>query len=242
MGSTALVATLVLGLTSTAALAKTKAKEKPKEDATVVRASKQNDQIRHAYASGQLTLKEAKELRSEQRNIRDAIREAKKDGTISKSERDQIKSLQDIAKARIYLQKTDKEKGGVKDRASVRQFSQRERIKDGLSNGQLTSEEAKALNAYLDKNKELISKLRKNGLDDAEIGRVNARQDIADAKIRLERIDGERAPSSISAAAPASVTPIPVYTTPSVLDPMAINPVTMTPSSVMPDYTAGSAR
>jgi hypothetical protein len=188
-----------------------------KQPRRVNRLQNQTHAIRKQFANGNLTAEEADQLRQEQRNIKKAIKTAGSDGSFTAEEKARIEALQDKARARITLQSTDNQEGSKKNRATVRQFSEKERIKDGVADGTLTKDEAKGLRDYIKANAQMIKGAKADGtLTDEEKKRIEARQDILSADIYLKRHnDANRGPASDAPAstAPASTAPASVDTT-----------------------------
>lgn len=69
--------------------------------------AKQTVRIAQGVGSGELTKREAKKLRNQQRHIQAEKRRAKADGAVTKAERAHIRSDQKIANRSIYRQKHD---------------------------------------------------------------------------------------------------------------------------------------
>ena len=67
----------------------------------------QNVRIAEGISSGELTRREAKVLKRQQRHIRNEKRLAKADGVVTRSERASIRQDQRIASRSIYRQKND---------------------------------------------------------------------------------------------------------------------------------------
>ena len=68
---------------------------------------KQNVRIAEGISSGELTKREARLLKKQQRHIRNEKRLAKADGVVTRSERASIRQDQRIANRSIYRQKND---------------------------------------------------------------------------------------------------------------------------------------
>lgn len=68
---------------------------------------RQERQIRRGVKHGSLTAKEAQELWDEQADIRDAKRDARENGKVTKGERQNIRDMQREARHNILLQKND---------------------------------------------------------------------------------------------------------------------------------------
>lgn len=71
---------------------------------------KQTARISHGVANGELTKREAKMLKRQQRHIRNEKRIARADGVVTKRERANIRRDQKIANRSIYNQKHDAQK------------------------------------------------------------------------------------------------------------------------------------
>lgn len=67
----------------------------------------QNVRIAEGISTGELTKREAKVLKSQQKHIRQEKRLAKADGVVTRSERASIRQDQRIANRSIYRQKND---------------------------------------------------------------------------------------------------------------------------------------
>ena len=72
------------------------------------KADRQNERIQDGRDSGALTDDEAAALRAQQRDVKDARRDAKQDdGTISPQEQKQLRRMQQDSSEKIYDQKHD---------------------------------------------------------------------------------------------------------------------------------------
>lgn len=192
---------LILGFVSTAALAQENA-DQPRH---AKRFDNQKERIRNGLASGELTAKEARALRDDQRDLRAKVRELKADGELSAEDKKQIEAKQDVASSKIKVKKLNPNSTDGLSEERIRQFNQRQRIKDGLANGSLNHEEAKSLRAYIKSNAEVIKAANADGVvTGEEAAFIEARQDLSSDKIYLQRHDDEtRAPASVSPAATA---------------------------------------
>jgi len=73
------------------------------------RYARQDMRIEHGIRSGALTWREARQLRAEQRGIRQMIRRAQRDGHISPRERQLILRAQNQASRHIFAEKHDRQ-------------------------------------------------------------------------------------------------------------------------------------
>ena len=71
---------------------------------------KQHQRIHEGVRSGELTKEEAKNVRTEQREVRKTKRNAREDGTVTREEKKEIKEMQDEASKNVYEEKHDEEK------------------------------------------------------------------------------------------------------------------------------------
>jgi uncharacterized membrane protein YebE (DUF533 family) len=101
----------------------------------------QHNRIAEGVQSGELTRKEAKELRTDQKDIRGQIKDAKADGVVTTDERQAIRQAQNAASKDIYQSKHDAQDRGATPRVDARQANQRERIGNGMASGELTAKE-----------------------------------------------------------------------------------------------------
>lgn len=69
----------------------------------------QHDRIHHGVKSGNLTVREARQLRMQQRDINRTVRIAKADGVITPRERAMIRHKQRMASRNIYVQNHDRQ-------------------------------------------------------------------------------------------------------------------------------------
>lgn len=77
------------------------------------RAKSQHHRIKQGVKSGELTKAEAKNLRNDQKEIRQEVKEAKKDdGKITRDERKEIKQDQKQASRKIFRKKHNKRDRG----------------------------------------------------------------------------------------------------------------------------------
>ena len=103
------------------------------------RKAKQHKRIKQGVKSGELTKEEAKELRQEQKAIREKTKELKKnDGKLDKAERKQIHDMRNEASKNIKEQKHDTEKGN-------KVHTMNKRVKQGVKSGELTKGEVMSL-------------------------------------------------------------------------------------------------
>lgn len=72
---------------------------------TVKRAKNQHQRIRQGVKSGELTRAEAANVRNDQREIRQDVKEAKADGVVTAEEKKEIKQEQRQASRKIYRKK-----------------------------------------------------------------------------------------------------------------------------------------
>lgn len=72
--------------------------------------ARQHQRIEQGIRSGELTKEEAQGLKEEQKNIRAMKDNAKADGVVTKSERQQIREARKTASEDIYQEKHDSEK------------------------------------------------------------------------------------------------------------------------------------
>lgn len=199
----------------------------------------QNGAIRRQFGKGNLTQEEADKLREEQRQIKQEMQKLKADGDYSAADKARIDAMQDKVRAKITLQSTDAQEGNDKSRAQVRQFNQKQRIKDGLADGSLTEDEANDLKKYIRANAQFIKGAKADGtLTDEELKRIEARQDLESSNIFLKRHNGvQRAPAS--AVDPNAVDPNLVTNQgPQSVDPVVTDPGT-NPTSTLDLPTAG---
>jgi hypothetical protein len=83
------------------------------------RQDRQQGRIHQGVKSGELTKREARKLRAEQKNIRRAERRAESDGNVTNKEKAKIERMQDRASENIYQQKHDsQDRGGATAPAS----------------------------------------------------------------------------------------------------------------------------
>jgi outer membrane lipopolysaccharide assembly protein LptE/RlpB len=68
---------------------------------------RQRDRIEQGQDTGELTNKEARELRNQQRDIKEQRQDARSDGVVTPKERQKIKNQQNEASTDIYDQKHD---------------------------------------------------------------------------------------------------------------------------------------
>lgn len=73
---------------------------------------KQKKKIKQGVRSGELTKKEAKRLRKQQKNIAKTKRAAKADGQVTRKEKARLRKKQARASKDIYIQKHDGQKRG----------------------------------------------------------------------------------------------------------------------------------
>ncbi len=110
------------------------------------RQSNQSDRIQQGRDSGALTRGEARELRGQQREIREARQEARADGHVSGAERRQLFALQNEASRDIYQSKHDGQtRQNNTPQVDRREGNQMERIGKGIAEGDLTRHEARRL-------------------------------------------------------------------------------------------------
>src|SRR5262245_32257966 len=74
------------------------------------RAHNQDHRIDNGVQSGELTRREARGLRQDQREIKAEMREARSDGVVTKSERQEIREMQNGASKDIFQAKHDEDK------------------------------------------------------------------------------------------------------------------------------------
>jgi hypothetical protein len=65
----------------------------------------QNGRVRHGVKSGEITRKEAKAIRAEKQDVREARADAKADGVVTQEERQEIKQEKKQASRKIYRAK-----------------------------------------------------------------------------------------------------------------------------------------
>lgn len=84
----------------------------PRDPGVNARQQHQRDRIQQGVKSGQLTRGEAKELRTERRDIRRTEQAYKSDGVLTKSERKDLRQELNQQSREIYEEKHDAEKRG----------------------------------------------------------------------------------------------------------------------------------
>lgn len=109
----------------------------------------QRERIQQGVRSGELTRREARNAREDQRDIRQLERAYKSDGELTRSERRDLNHEQDQASRELYRDKHD---GQARPPAAVRdpvvnqrQTNQASRIANGVTSGELTHAEAQEL-------------------------------------------------------------------------------------------------
>ena len=124
----------------------------------------QQQRIKQGMKSGELTRHEARELRDEQRDIKQLEQAYKSDGKLTNAERKDLQHELNQQSRDIYQQKHDAQErfaggtgvgnpgssGIVKPKprdpaVNARQSNQQQRIKQGIQSGELTKREAKVL-------------------------------------------------------------------------------------------------
>lgn len=116
------------------------------------RQQNQHQRVKQGVRSGELTRRETGALAREQRDIRQLERAYKSDGTLTRSERVDLRQEQNQASRHIYNQKHDAQDRPVATPPAVRdpvvnqrQANQTGRIVNGVKSGELTHDEAQEL-------------------------------------------------------------------------------------------------
>lgn len=150
----------------------------------------QHERIGNGVQSGELTRAEAKELRSQQKDIRSAITEAKSDGTVTKEERQDIRKLQNEASKDIFQAKHDGDKRGT-PRADAREARQHGRIAAGVEDGSLTRSEAFGMRSMQGAIHRAEARFKADGTVTAEErAKLEQLQDMASKEIYRARHNG----------------------------------------------------
>lgn len=143
----------------------------------------QAGRIEQGVQSGELTLREAKSLRADQREIRGAIQDAKSDGSVTLGERRDIRQMQNEASRDIFQAKHDGDKRGT-PRGDVREARQQHRIQDGVQDGSVTRAEAVGLRATQRAIHHAEAQFKSDGqVTGAERAKLEALQDYASKQI-----------------------------------------------------------
>lgn len=150
----------------------------------------QSARIQDGVQSGELTRKEARELRADQREIRGALQEARADGQVTACERKEIRGLQNEASRDIRQAKHDGDTRGT-PRADRRQEHQQERLRDGIEDGSVTRREAfmlRSMQRFVDRAE---SRMKADGeVTPQERARLESLQDQASQQIYRARHNG----------------------------------------------------
>jgi hypothetical protein len=154
----------------------------------------QRSDITKGVVSGQLTIKEAEALRERQRTVLRMAKKLNADGKLSQTDKKKLAAVERKLDSLIVKESTDGERGGNKNRAQLRQFNQRERVKDGVSTGRINEGEEKLLRQYIAKNQKLLNSAMKDGLLSApEVQKIERAQDRVNDNILTEIKDGQQA-------------------------------------------------
>lgn len=106
----------------------------------------QSDRISQGRESGALTRSEAKTLRAQQGEIREARQEARADGQVTRAERRDLFAMQNEASRDIYQAKHDGQtRQNNTPKVDRREGNQMDRIGKGIAEGDLTRHEARRL-------------------------------------------------------------------------------------------------
>jgi hypothetical protein len=168
------------------------------------RQENQRDRVRQGIKSGQLTKEEAKELATNQKELRQEEKEYKSDGTLTKEERVDLHQDLNSTSKDIYQEKHDAEtQPGVTPaepgspkvwdpKVNQLQSNQKDRIQQGVQSGELTKKETYTLaqkEAHLAK---LERQLKEDGkLTKEERARLQKRLDWISADIYKQKHDDQ---------------------------------------------------
>lgn len=115
------------------------------------RQKNQKTRVKRGVKSGELTGKETAGLVKDQKEIREAEKEAKADGVVTTEERKELQKEQNQASRQIYKQKHDGQQqptgtpGTKTPGVNYRQGKQANRIQQGVKSGELTAKETAGL-------------------------------------------------------------------------------------------------
>jgi len=153
----------------------------------------QSNRTHNGVESGQLSRSEAKELRSDHREIKAARQEARADGKVTFGEKLEINQMQNKASKGIHEAKHNEEtRGEGTPRVDRRQDRQMDRITNGLDQGDLTAREAQRMlgrEARIERKEE---RFKADGdVTPQERARLTELQNSASAAIFKARHDGQ---------------------------------------------------
>lgn len=177
----------------------------------------QNRRIEHGIKNGQLTEREAASLRSDQQEIKGAVKEARADGKIDGEERTAIRAMQKQASQDIFESKHNEERqpwapppvlspSSPTDtqRMDYREARQATRIERGIERGSLSDAEAQKLVGQQQKIHEFEKYALSDGsLSDTERLHMERMQNRASRDIWLAKhnsVPGTTPPSSSSSS------------------------------------------
>lgn len=106
------VVAALMGLMTVTSVTYADAQHPPRDPGVNARQHHQRDRIQQGVKSGQLTRGEAKELRTERRDIRQTEQAYKSDGVLTKDERKDLHQELNQQSREIYEEKHDAEKRG----------------------------------------------------------------------------------------------------------------------------------
>lgn len=150
--------------------------------------------LNEGFQDGSLTRDEAEKVSDKMDHIREMRQDAlADDGKIDAQERHEIKEEQRELKEKIHdLRHNGKESDG-KSHSQLRQFKQRQSIKQGVQDGSLTADEARYLTRQVNATKRAIKRARRDGVvTHAERQQIGAMQDANRQQIYQERHDGDQ--------------------------------------------------
>jgi len=161
------------------------------------RQHRQAKRIKQGVKSGELTKHEAKELREDQRDIKNKEEAYKSDGKLTNAERKDLQHDLNQSSREIHQEKHDgqtRQHLGTRDPAvNARQENQEDRIEQGVASGELTRKEARGLREEQRDVKQLEKAYKSDGkLTTAERKDLHKELNETSEEIREQKHDAQQ--------------------------------------------------